>query len=241
MEDQGPSTRTKISRDGRGGHDIPKLDRSVARRGQLWLLTGLVAGVLAATGTFIALNLTLLPQSQTTSGTIGGPFTLTVGDGQRLTDRDVRGKWLLVYFGYTHCPDICPTTLAEISETLELLGPLATEVQPLFITIDPERDTFAVVGGFVAAIDARIIGMTGTRSEIAAVAKEYHVYYAKKATSPVDDESYLMEHTAFVYVMGPDGKYVTLFSPLQGQSPKDMAARLRDLINHAVRVQNGVP
>lgn len=210
-----------------------ELRRSVTPRGRFWLLAGPVVAVLAAAGTLVAFGLVPRPQGQTTPGAIGGSFALTAGSGQRLTDQDVRGKWLLVYFGYTHCPDICPTTLAEISETLDLLGPLATQVQPLFITIDPERDSFVEVRDFVAAIDARIIGMSGTPLEIAAVAKEYHVYYAKKATSPPDGESYLMEHTAFVYVMDPNGKYVTLFSPLQGHSPDDMAARLHDLINRA--------
>jgi protein SCO1/2 len=195
-------------------------------------LAWLVAMVLAVAGTSLAFNLIPWPKSETASRAIGGPFALTAGNGQRLTDRDFRGKWLLVYFGYTHCPDICPTTLAEISRTIDLLGPAAANVQPLFITIDPARDTYVAVDDFVAAIDGRIIGMSGTPLEIAAVAKAYHVYYAKEATSSADGESYLMEHTAFVYVMGPDGKYATLFSPLQGQSPDDMASRLREMISH---------
>jgi cytochrome oxidase Cu insertion factor (SCO1/SenC/PrrC family) len=164
-----------------------ELGQSTALRGRGWLLAGLAVGVLAAALTFIAFDLTL--RNKKTSAPIGGSFALTASNGQRLTDRDVRGKWLLVYFGYMHCPDICPTTLAEISETLDLLGP-AAEVQPLFITIDPERDTFAAVRDFVGAIDSRIIGMSGTASEIAMVAKEYDVDYAKTAASVADGESY---------------------------------------------------
>jgi protein SCO1/2 len=173
------------------------------------------------------------PSDAIPSSPIGGPFALTAGNGQTLTDRDVRGKWVLMYFGYTSCPDICPTTLLEISETLKSLGPLAAEVQPLFITIDPQRDTPEAVGTFVEAFDEGIIGLTGTSAQIAAVAKEYHVYYAKNAASAADGDSYFMDHTAFIYVMGPDGKYVTLFSPLQGQTSDHMAAKLRDLITGA--------
>jgi cytochrome oxidase Cu insertion factor (SCO1/SenC/PrrC family) len=194
------------------------------------LLAGLVAMVLMAAGVFVALGLMPGLRTREPSNAIGGPFALTAGNGQKLTDQDFRGKWLLIYFGYTHCPDICPTTLAEISETLNLLDALASEVQPFFITIDPKRDTPEVVGDYVAAFNDRIIGLSGTPAEIATVAKAYRVYYAERADSVSNGESYFMEHTAFVYVVGPDGKYVTLLAPLQGQTPDGMAARLRDLI-----------
>lgn len=207
--------------------------RSAAPQGRRRSLAALVAVVLVAGGVLIALGLTAGLRSQPPSDAIGGPFALIAGNGQKLTDHDFRGKWLLMYFGYTHCPDICPTTLAEISETLELLGPLAAEVQPLFITIDPERDTPEVVGTFVNAFDAHIIGLSGAPAQIAAVAKEYRVYYAKNPGSAADGKSYLMEHTAFVYVIGPDGKCLTLFAPLQGQTPEDMTSKLRALITRA--------
>jgi cytochrome oxidase Cu insertion factor (SCO1/SenC/PrrC family) len=160
---------------------------------------------------------------------IGGPFRLTGADGQSVSDRDFRGQWLLVYFGYTHCPDICPTTLADISQTLDLLGADAVQVQPLFISIDPERDTPQVVGAYVKGFDDRIIGLAGTPAEIAATARAYRVFYAKKEGA--DADNYRMEHTAFVYVIGPDGRYVTLLSPLQGQTPDIMASRLRELVS----------
>jgi cytochrome oxidase Cu insertion factor (SCO1/SenC/PrrC family) len=212
---------------------MSKFDRSIAPKGRRWLLACLLGMVLLAGGGLIALGWMPELRNEASSDAIGGPFTLTVSNGQKVSDRDFRGKWLLVYFGYTHCPDICPTTLAEISETLTSLGQLAAEVQPLFVSIDPERDTPGMVGDFINRIDDRIIGLTGTPAQIAVVAKEYHVYYAKDPPSPAPGEDYAMDHTAFVYVMGSDGKYLTLFSPLQGQTPDDMAAKLRALIGVA--------
>ena len=163
------------------------------------------------------------------AGAIGGSFELTGADGQRISDRDFRGKWLLVYFGYTHCPDICPTTMMEISQTLELLGDDAARLQPLFISIDPERDTPQVVGEYVKEFDDRIIGLAGTPEEIAAAAKAYRVFYAKQEST--DASNYFIQHTAFLYVMGPDGRYVTLLSPTGGQTPEVMADRLRKLVS----------
>jgi protein SCO1/2 len=202
--------------------------RFAATRARGLVLAGIAAVLVAALG--VAVSLFLRSSSPPISTTIGGPFALSASDGTRVTDRDFLGKWLLVYFGYTSCPDICPTTLAEISQTLDLLGNAATRVQPLFITIDPERDSPEVIGAYARSIDTRIVGLSGDAAEIASVAKAYRVYYAKKALPSATDSSYLMDHTAFVYVMGPDGKYVTLFSPVQGQTPDDMAARLRDMI-----------
>jgi protein SCO1/2 len=171
--------------------------------------------------------------AQGTNAPIGGPFTLVSAQGRAVSDQQFRGKWLLVYFGYTHCPDICPTTLLEIAQTLSQLGPLASEVQPLFITIDPERDTPEVANEFAQAFDSRIIGLSGTPAQIASAAKEYRVYYKKKEQPGMKQDDYLMEHSAFIYVVGPTGAYVTLFSPRQGQGPDQMAARLRDLVTRA--------
>ena len=159
---------------------------------------------------------------------IGGPFALTASDGSVVTDRSFRGRWMLVYFGYTHCPNICPTTLLAISQALETLGPLAAKVQPLFVTIDPERYGPEAVGDFVKAFDPRIIGLSGHRAEIAAVAKEYRVLY-KKVPGESGDE-YWMEHSSYIYVNDPDGRYVTLFAGAGAQAPDEMASRLRELI-----------
>ena len=158
----------------------------------------------------------------------GGPFALTASNGQMVTDRTFRGRYMLLYFGYTHCPDVCPTTLLAVSRTLEKLGPLAAMVQPLFVTIDPGRDTPRVVGEFLQSFDPRIVGLTGTPAEIAAVAKQYRVFYKKAPIENSDD--YFMEHSAYAYVMGPDGRYITLFSHDQTEAPDQMAARLRELL-----------
>jgi protein SCO1/2 len=195
-------------------------------------LAAAVAGVVAAI-LLVVWSLGGLPFAGTpspSSDVIGGPFALTGADGQKVSDRDFRGRWLLVYFGYTHCPDICPTTLADLSQTLDLLGADAPQIQPLFITIDPDRDTPQIVGDYVKEFDNRIIGLAGKPGEIAAVAKAYRVFYAKREAAGANGGDYLMEHTAFVYVMGPDGGYVTLLTPLQGQTPEIMASRLRELM-----------
>jgi cytochrome oxidase Cu insertion factor (SCO1/SenC/PrrC family) len=204
------------------------------------LAIGRVKGALAISAAGLAaaflIALWLLSGFGRTSGdltpsanAIGGSFQLTGADGQRVSDRDFRGKWLLVYFGYTHCPDICPTTLVDISQTLRLLGADAERIQPLFISVDPERDTPQIVGEYVKEFDDRIIGLAGTPEEIAVAAKAYRVFYAKREDA--DEGNYYMEHTAFVYVMGPDGRYVTLLSPLEGQTPDAMANRLRELVS----------
>jgi protein SCO1/2 len=194
-----------------------------------------VLAALVAGATFFAAGATILFQMRPAATTvrsagIGGPFKLTTDHGRSVNDQDFRGKWLLIYFGYTHCPDICPTTLAEIMQTLDLLQASAAEVQPLFITIDPDRDTPGVMEAYVKSFDTRLIGLTGTPSEIAAAAKSFKVYYAKLESKTKDKQSYLMEHSSFVYVVGPDGHYVTLFAPTGGQVPQQMALRLRELI-----------
>lgn len=158
---------------------------------------------------------------------IGGHFTLTATDGTTVSDRTYRGKILLVYFGYTLCPDVCPTTLGEIADALDKLGPNADRIQPLFITVDPRRDTPRVLADYVKNFGSRIIGLTGTPEQIAAAAKAYRVYYAPYKT-PNAPGGYLMDHSATVYVMDPEGRFVASFSP---QSSADqMAERLTVLI-----------
>jgi protein SCO1/2 len=139
--------------------------------------------------------------------TVGGPFTLTAPDGRTVTDETYRGKWLLVFFGYTSCPDICPTTLYEIAAALEELGPNAANLQPIFITVDPERDTPEVMGKYTGAIDPRIVGLTGSPQQIAAVAREYGAYSARHKTG-AGAEHYVVDHSTYIYIMGPQGKFV---------------------------------
>jgi protein SCO1/2 len=142
--------------------------------------------------------------------TIGGPFTLTSPDGTPITEQTYRGKWLLVYFGFTSCPDSCPTALLEISAALEKLGPDADKLQPLFITVDPQRDTPAVMGNYTQSIDSRIVGLTGTPQQIAAAAQEYGVYYEPRKSGPGAGD-YVMDHSTYFYLMDAEGKFVRGF------------------------------
>ena len=166
--------------------------------------------------------------SPATSSAAGGPFSLIDGSGATVTDQTYRGKWELVFFGYTYCPDLCPTTLNTISDALTALGPLADKVQPLFITIDPKRDTQAVMRDYVKNFDPRIVGLTGSPEAIAAVAKEYKIYYAVHRTGDGPDD-YLMDHSGFVYLMDPAGRFVRVLS---GETAaRAMADKLRPLLS----------
>lgn len=158
---------------------------------------------------------------------LGGPFTLVADDGRTVTDRTYRGKWLLVFFGYTHCPDVCPATLNTIAAALRQLGPQAAKVQPLFITVDPARDTPAVLARYVKAFDPRIVGLTGTPAQIAAVAKEYKVYFSPDESA--QERDYQVDHSAFVYLMNPQGTFVQFFGG--ATSDDKIAARLRRLMH----------
>ena len=141
---------------------------------------------------------------------IGGPFTLTSSDGSTVTEQTYRGKWLLVYFGYTFCPNTCPTTLLEITAALERLGPDAAKLQPIFITVDPKRDTPDVMAKYTQSFDSRIVGLSGTPEQIAAVAQEYGVYYvAHKSGDSAND--YTMDHSTYLYVMDPQGQFMQAF------------------------------
>jgi len=167
------------------------------------------------------------PEPAVAMPAIGGPFTLTAADGQQVTDRTYRGKIMLVYFGYTDCPDACPTALNEIAGALADLGPRADRVQALFITVDPQRDTPEVLANYVKSFDPRILGLTGTPEQIAAAAKAYRVYYApyKSADAP---DGYLMDHTSVVYVMNEEGRFVATFT--QETPAAQMADRLGKLL-----------
>ncbi|MBV8685993.1 MAG: SCO family protein [Alphaproteobacteria bacterium] len=149
---------------------------------------------------------------------IGGPFTLTSGDGRTVTDRDFAGKYRIVYFGFTHCPDVCPTDLAALGEAMRRLErsdpKRAAKIQPLFISVDPQRDTPAVVKEYAAAFHPRILGLTGTPRQIAAVAKEYAVYYAPEPAQP--GGGYGVDHSRVLLLMGPDGKPIALLPQDKG-------------------------
>jgi cytochrome oxidase Cu insertion factor (SCO1/SenC/PrrC family) len=142
---------------------------------------------------------------------IGGTFSLVDHNGQRRTDSDFRGKLLLVYFGFTFCADVCPIDLQSIATTLDRLGPAGERVQPLFITVDPEKDTPAQLKSYVALFHPRLIGLTGDAGEIRRVARAYKVYYAK--TAPARRDSPEIDHTGFVFLVGNDGKYLGFLPP----------------------------
>ena len=140
---------------------------------------------------------------------IGGPFRLTDQDGVTVTDRDFLGHPFLVFFGFTHCPDVCPTALFEISEIMRKLGPDAERVRAAFITVDPERDTPQALKDYMSSFDSRLKGLTGDVDAITAVAKAYRVYFKKV---PLEGDSYAMDHTAIVYLMDKEGRFVAPFS-----------------------------
>lgn len=167
------------------------------------------------------------PTQQTTASgtaTVGGPFTLVNQHGQTVTDETFRGRWMLVFFGFTHCPDVCPTALNDMSSVLAELGAAADKLQPIFITVDPERDTVEAMSQYVANFDPRIVALTGTPEQIAQAAKAYRVYYKKV---PQGDE-YTMDHTGILYLMDPQGRFITHFTP--NTPPADMATRIRKLL-----------
>ena len=166
------------------------------------------------------------PQVTSSSGTasVGGPFTLVDQHGNTVTDQNFRGRWMVVFFGFTHCPDICPTALNDMSMMMQDLGAAADKVQPIFVTVDPERDTVQAMADYVANFDPRIVALTGTPEQVAQAAKAYRVYYKKVPQG----DGYTMDHTGILYVMDPQGRFMTHFTP--NTPPADMAARIRKLI-----------
>ena len=161
------------------------------------------------------------------AGAIGGPFRLVDSAGQTVTNQTYRGKYMLVYFGYTYCPDVCPTTLQAMTNALDALGPKAEQIAPLFITVDPARDTPAVMKRYTAAFSPRLIGLTGSPEQIARVTKEYHVYAAKQVTGPGPND-YSMDHSSVIYFMGKDGQFI---APVAESDPKQMAADIEKLMS----------
>lgn len=154
---------------------------------------------------------------------VGGPFALVDHTGRKRTNEDFRGKLMLVYFGFTYCPDICPTDLQNMGLALDQLGPAGDKVQPLFITVDPERDTVEHLNEYVPLFHPRLIGLTGDAAAIGAAADAFKVYYARVPNKQGDD--YTIDHTAFIYLMGADGSYVGFFPP--GTTSERIADALR--------------
>ena len=193
-----------------------------ARTARILLALGaFVAGlVLFSAVIFIVTGRTPAPIAMTSA--VGGPFKLTDQNGKTITDADMKGHAFLVFFGFTHCPDVCPTTLFDVSEVFRSLGPDGKDVRALFITVDPERDTPAVLKDYLSSFDPRIVGVTGDDASIKAAEKAYRVY-AKKV--PLDGGSYTMDHTAIVYLMDKSGHFVAPFN--MRRTPEQEADELR--------------
>jgi protein SCO1 len=152
---------------------------------------------------------------------LGGPFALTDQDGKPRTDADFRGKYMLIFFGYTYCPDVCPTALAVISAALDMMGQRAERIVPIFISVDPERDTPDVIKAYLSAYGTRWVGLTGSEDEIAGAAKAYRVYYR---ANKEESTNYTVDHSGVIYLMKPDGSYLHNYS--LSNSPDAMAADL---------------
>ena len=159
-------------------------------------------------------------------GDVGQPFSLNDGWGKRRHLHDFRGKVVLLYFGYITCPDVCPTDLAAIAELLQLLGKDADSVQPIFITLDPQRDTGRIMREYLAMFDSRIVGLRGTAADTYRVATAFKTYYEKVPVPRAG--TYFIDHTAFIYLLNRDGKYVSFFPP--GTTPQRMQVMVREVL-----------
>jgi protein SCO1/2 len=188
------------------------------------------AGVLViAAGVLLALALRETPRGAAgtaLASAIGGPFQLIDQNGKPFSDADLKGKWHLIFFGYTHCPDACPTALNEMSLALDRLGMKRDEVGVVFITVDPERDTPDALKSYVQSFDAPIVALTGSPEAVAQAAKAYRVFYAKH---PRADGDYDMDHSAVIYVMNPEGRFTATFTP--DSSADAIVQRLQKLIS----------
>lgn len=155
-------------------------------------------------------------------------FALTGADGTAVTEQSYRGKWLAIYFGYTFCPDVCPTTMMELAEALKVLGPRADAVQVIFVTIDPRRDKPAVLAEYLKAFDSRFVGLTGTPAQISAAARSFNVFYERNDT---DNGNYTYDHSSFIYLVDPTGKLAK--AVISDRGSKLIAADLLVLMNGA--------
>lgn len=171
----------------------------------LVVLAAFVAGAFALTAGVMV----FAPREVTKPSSVGGPFELVNQDGKTVTDADYRGKPFLVFFGFTHCPDICPTTLFEVSEVFNRLGSDADKVNAIFVTVDPERDTPEKLKLYLSSFHPRISALSGSEAQIEAIKKVYYVY-AKKV--PLEGGSYTMDHTSIVYLMDKQGKFIAPFN-----------------------------
>lgn len=188
-------------------------------------IAAVLGAFLAGAAMLVAAVLYVLPGESTRPSSVGGPFRLLDHNGRVVTDANFKGHPFLVFFGFTHCPDICPTALFEMSEVLKRLGPDADKTAALFISVDPERDTPEKLKDYVSSFHPRVFGLTGTPAEIEAVTRAYRAY-AKKV--PLDGGGYTIDHSAIVYLMDKEGRFVAPFNLKRSaeQAAADLKRRL---------------
>ncbi len=177
-------------------------------------LAGFVlAIILALAAGYFALTNQRMDHGLVSSGTalVGGPFHLTNQKGEAVTEKTYTGKFMMVFFGFSHCQDVCPTELQVMTGAMQQLGAQADQIVPIFVSIDPERDTTTVMADYVKAFDPRLQGLTGTPEQIAEIARAYHAYY-KKIPNEKNPDDYEMDHTSIIYIMGPDGSFIKHFN-----------------------------
>ena len=161
---------------------------------------------------------------------VGGPFTLVDQHGAEITEQDFAGRYMLIYFGYTYCPDFCPMSLSNMAQALDLLSPeQAEQVVPILITVDPERDTVEQLAEYAPLFHPRLVALTGSVEQVKQAAKAYRVYFSKADNG--DPDAYLMDHSTFIYLMGPDGRYVRHFS--HSATPEEIAAGIEAALAEA--------
>lgn len=187
--------------------------------------TAFMIGALAA---FATLNFTGQAQGPVVANVsgkalIGGPFTMTDHTGKQVTEKDFRGRYMLIFFGFTNCPDICPAELQVMSAAMDELGEQAETVVPVFVTVDPKRDTVERMAQYVSNFHPKLVGLTGTREQVEKMAKAFRIYYAEVKDETTSD-GYSVDHSSVAYLMGPKGEYLTHFG--FGTKPKEMAERI---------------
>lgn len=191
------------------------------------LIVGIILVISIAAATYFTFT---MPQQQASSVSIGGAFELTNHQNETVSSKDFMGKYMLVYFGFTRCPDVCPTDMAVMTEALNALDQKALEkVQPIFITIDPERDTPDMVNEFVGNFHPNFVGLTGEKTVVDDVVKQYRVYTEKLETQAPEENNYMMNHSAFIYLMDRRGNYFTHFSSQQATST-EIAQKLKSIL-----------
>lgn len=192
-----------------------------------------ILGIALVLGIGLTYRLMMMGTETSSSGaaSIGGPFELVNQDGETVTQDDFAGKYMLTYFGYTFCPDVCPTELQVMGTALDMMpDDIAKEITPVFFTVDPERDTVEAIAEYVPYFHERMVGLTGTVEQTTAAAKAFRVYYAKSIPEgePEDTDTYLMDHSSFVYLMDRNGQFVRHFN--YGTSPEDMAKGVTEAV-----------